>query len=55
MNDKDVLAKRIAGREEIQEEGVTYRNQSFVYNSDLYNKMSDERNWYIPLPDTVVK
>ena len=55
MNDNDVLAKRIAGREETQEEGVTYRNQSFVYNSDLYNKMSDERNWYIPLPDTVVK
>ena len=53
MNNVDVLAKRVAGREEKNE--VTYRNAGYVYDADLYNKMSDERNWYIPLPDTVVK
>lgn len=53
MNDVDVLAKRVAGREEKNE--VTYRNAGFVYDADMYNKMSDEANWYLPLPDTVVK
>ena len=53
MNDNDVLAKRVAGREE--QNSVTYRNAGYVYNTDLYNKMSDENNWYIPLPDTVGK
>ena len=53
MNDKDVLAKRVAGRE--NDNTVTYRHiqpGEFKMDVDLYSKMSDEKNWYIPLPDT---
>ncbi len=53
MNDKDVLAKRIAGRE--KENGTTYRSVSYDMDLGIYNKMLDENNWYIPLPDTVKK
>lgn len=53
MNDNDVLAKRIAGREE--DNAVTYRNPEYVYSPELYQMMSDKNNWYIPLPDTVEK
>ena len=52
-NDKDILAKRIAGRE--QENDVTYRHPEYKYDSNLYSRMSDENNWYIPLPDAVTK
>lgn len=52
MNETDVLAKRIAGRE--KENKVTYRHPlEYDMDGDLYNKMSDKNNWYIPLPDIV--
>lgn len=51
MDDPDVLAKRVAGRE--KENKVTYRNQEFEMDDVLYNKMLNKNNWYIPLPDTV--
>ena len=54
MNDKDVLALRIAGRE--KDNTVTYRQRSeFIIDEDLYNKMWNEENWYIPLPDSKKK
>ena len=48
MDDNDVLAKRIAGRE--VENTVTYRHPEFEYDKTLYSDMKDESNWYIPLP-----
>lgn len=48
MNDNDVLAKRVAGRE--KENRVTYRDADFEVEEELYTKMLDESNWYIPLP-----
>ena len=53
MNDNDVLAKRVAGREKNND--VTYRNTAFETDGELYNKMYNETNWYIPLPDTVTE
>jgi hypothetical protein len=53
MNDNDVLAKRVAGRE--KDNDVTYRNSAFETDGELYNKMYNETNWYIPLPDTVTE
>ena len=53
MGDNDVLAKRVAGR--AIENDVTYRSTEFVYDPVLYEKMRDEANWYLPLPDGVVK
>lgn len=50
--DKDILAKRIAGREYSND--VTYRNVDFAYDPTLYSFMSDENNWYLPLPAGVV-
>lgn len=52
MDDNDVLAKRVAGREETN--SVTYRNSEYIYDTELYQKFSSDRTkWYIPLPDTV--
>lgn len=48
MDDNAVLAKRVAGREKNNK--VSYRNEYFEVESDLYTKMLDESNWYIPLP-----
>ena len=53
MNNTDVLAKRIAGRE--KNNSVTYRNVNFDMDNDIWNKFSVKSNWYIPLPDEVVK
>ena len=53
MEDGEVLAKRIAGRNEVNE--VTYRHPEYKFDKVLLEKMSNEANWYIPLPDTVVK
>lgn len=50
---KDVLAKRVAGREHAN--AVSYRNESneFEYSSTLYNLLLDENNWYLPLPGSI--
>lgn len=57
MGDNDVLAKRIAGR--AVNSAMTYRHIGFDkepgYNTELYELMSDEANWYLPLPAGVVK
>ena len=53
MGDNDVLAKRIAGREFDNE--VTYRDVEFEYDTEIYGKLLDETNWYLPLPDGVVQ
>ena len=53
MGDNDVLAKRVAGR--AYENDVTYRNPEFQLDAELYGKMSDENNWYLPLPGEVVQ
>ena len=50
---KDILAKRVAGR--AYENDVTYRSTEFVMDAELYGKMDDETNWYLPLPDEVVQ
>lgn len=52
LGDNDILAKRIAGREYMND--VTYRNAEYQYDSEVYNKMSDEQNWYLPLPAEMV-
>lgn len=51
--DNDILAKRIAGRAISND--VTYRNEAFQYDSELYGKMLNEENWYLPLPGEVVE
>jgi hypothetical protein len=48
MGDNDVLAKRIAGRA-IKNE-VTYRSAEYEMDAETYGKMSNEANWYLPLP-----
>lgn len=53
MGDNDVLAKRVAGR--AYKNDVTYRNSEFQMDAELYGKMSDETNWYLPLPAGVVE
>lgn len=53
MGDNDVLAKRVAGR--AYENDVTYRSNEYQIDADLYGKLSNEANWYLPLPGTVVE
>ncbi len=53
MGDNDVLAKRVAGRA-IKNE-VTYRSNEYQMDAELYGKMSNEANWYLPLPAGVVE
>ena len=53
LGDNDVLAKRVAGR--AYENDVTYRSTEFVMDAELYSKMKNEANWYLPLPDEVVQ
>ena len=50
--DNDILAKRIAGRDYAND--VTYRNALYKYDSELYGKMLNEDNWYLPLPAEMV-
>ncbi len=53
MGNNDVLAKRVAGR--AYKNDVTYRNGEFQMDAELYGKMADETNWYLPLPEGVVQ
>ena len=53
MGDNDVLAKRIAGR--AHKNSVTYRSNEYQMDTELYGKMSNEANWYLPLPAGVVE
>ena len=53
MGDNEVLAKRIAGR--AYDNDVTYRSPEFQFDPDLYSKMMNEANWYLPLPGEVVE
>lgn len=53
MGDNNVLAKRVAGR--AYKNDVTYRNGEFQMDAELYGKMADETNWYLPLPEGVVQ
>ena len=53
MGDKDVLAKRIAGR--AYDNAVSYRSPLFEYDTELYSKLMNESNWYLPLPGQVVE
>ena len=52
VGDNNILAKRIAGRE--FSNSVTYRHPEFEYDTELYSKMMDENNWYLPLPAEMV-
>ena len=52
MGDNEVLAKRVAGR--AYDNDVTYRSPEFQYDPELYSRMMDENNWYLPLPSEVV-
>lgn len=45
---KDILARRVAGRD--IENKVTYYNKDYVMDNDLYSFLSNENNWYLPLP-----
>lgn len=57
MGDNNVLAKRVAGR--AVKTSMTYRHPQFDNESDfdteLYNKLLVEDNWYLPLPAGVVQ
>ena len=53
MGDKDVLAKRIAGRAFNNE--VSYRSPLYEYDAELYSRLMNESNWYLPLPGKVVE
>ena len=47
VGDVDVLAKRVAGR--AFENSVNYYNPSYQYDADLYQKLTDTANWFLPL------
>lgn len=49
MDDVDVLAKRVAGRNNTNT--VKYRNPAFELDNDLYNRLQAKEGWYLPLPD----
>lgn len=53
MGDNEVIAKRIAGRDHVNE--VSYRHPEYAMEPALYNKFMDESNWYLPLPDDIVE
>ncbi|MBQ5644585.1 MAG: RagB/SusD family nutrient uptake outer membrane protein, partial [Bacteroidaceae bacterium] len=53
MGDNDVLAKRVAGR--AFDNDVTYRSPNFQFDAELYSRMKDEANWYLPLPGEVIQ
>ena len=53
LGDNDVLAKRVAGR--AHKNNVTYRSNEYQMDAELYGKMSNEANWYLPLPAGVVE
>lgn len=53
LGDKEVLAKRIAGR--AFKNTVSHRHPDFQYDQALYNKMMNESNWYLPLPAEFVE
>ena len=55
-NDNDVLAKRIAGR--AFDNSGTYRNDDrskYDYDDKIYGDMSNENNWYLPLPGSAIE
>ena len=52
MGDNEVLAKRVAGR--AFDNDVTYRSPDFKYDFEVYSRMMDENNWYLPLPPVEV-
>jgi hypothetical protein len=53
MDDNDVLAKRVAGRNELNT--VKYRSPLFVVDRTLYDKLNNTTDyWYLPLPDNLV-
>lgn len=52
-DDKDILAKRVAGRDFNNK--ATYRDKdatAYEYDTRLYSLLQDERNWFLPLPDS---
>ena len=53
LGDKEVLAKRIAGR--AFKNTVSHRHPEFQYDAALYTKMIDENMWYLPLPGEFVE
>ncbi len=53
MGDNNILAKRVAGR--AFNNTVSYRHPQFQFDAELYSKMIDENNWYLPLPVEVVE
>ena len=53
LGDKEVLAKRIAGR--AFKNTVSHRHPEFQYDAALYTKMLDENMWYLPLPGEFVE
>lgn len=53
LGDNNVLAKRVAGR--AYNNTVSYRHPQFQFDAELYGKMIDESNWYLPLPGQVVE
>lgn len=49
----DILAKRVAGR--AYDNDVTYRSAGYQCDAELYSRMKDEANWYLPLPGEVIQ
>ena len=47
VEDVDVLAKRVAGR--AYENSVNYYNPEYQYDAELYQKLTDKSNWFIPV------
>jgi hypothetical protein len=55
-DDNDVLAKRIAGR--AYDNSGTYRNtdrSKYDFDDKIYSDMSNEINWYLPLPGAAIE
>ena len=54
MDDNNILAKRVAGRNNVND--VRYRDQLYELDKNLYNKLYDTKDyWYLPLPDEIVE
>ena len=53
IGDNDVLAKRIAGRS--FKNNVSHRHPDYEFDAAVYSRMSNESNWYLPLPGEVVE
>lgn len=52
-NWRDVLAKRVAGRNEQNSVPYNYSEDDYIFDGGIYGILSNENNWYLPLPGKI--